>query len=285
MDLSNVFILVGFGLTFFSTMVITGLAVGSSRKKKFIFEPNVKLPESIQALIVNGPKQTVGPVPWPCSKSRTNFKCKTIECSTTKKIYDIKLYKLVDVADDGPDGPSGSATESSAPWSKYINAWYLGYSLMSTGFISDYPVATVIEIPSDTPTNVKFVLDGGLLQDGLRPSIDSNGTLFDGPNGLNVTGDWPNSFVIVNNAGHTVYFGKQALDLQPNGPIEYWAIGPNQQVLMWPQNKYWYSINNAITRYWNASLLPADSSVDFCAYLAENIMYNYLAPQSPEIQS
>ena len=284
MDLSNVYISIGFTLSFFSAMITTGLAVGAPRKIKYVEKPSSPLPDEIKKLIIEPAKivigtskittkQTVGPIPWQSTKSRTTFKCRTVDCSQSKKIYDIELPRLLD-----PNAPSG------APWSTLINAWHLGHALFSTSYDSDYPWATVLEIPANTPQNVKFLIDQGYNNGGLRPSINANDSLFF-PNGINITGDYPNSFVIINNASHELYFSKLALDNDEDEPLQYWSIRPNSKLLMWPANTYWQSINNNIKRYWNASVLPNDISVDFAAFLAETIMFDYLAPKSPSVQT
>lgn len=258
-------------MSLFSAMIVTGLAFGAPRKIKYLFVPNVELPTEIKNLISVG-KQTIGPIAWPSSKTRDAYKCREVACANTKRIFNIELPRLLE-----PNAPVGS------PWSTLMNAWHLNSALFATGYISDYPWATILEVPKDTPSNVKFLLDIG--PNGIRPSINANNSLFDGPNGLNVTGDYAHSFVIINNALHDVYFNTVGHNERPEGPIQYWTIRPNQRVLMWPANTYWHSINTGGPRHWNASLLASDLSIDFMAYLTESLMYNYLAPQSPTVQT
>ena len=100
-------------------------------------------------------------------------------------------------------------------------------------------------------------------------------------NGRNVTGDYAHSFAIVNEADHDILFSKRAFDgpIAAGTYIDYWRLKPGTTTLMWPGQRYYASLPDGL-RTWNASPLP-NVTKDFAAFLAESIMYNYLAPLAP----
>jgi hypothetical protein len=267
------------GTIFFSAFFCASLAGTGRRRPSNHVEPNSVLPTIIDGLMPTaGSKPFIGPVPW--NVQRRQLTCQLPNCSTGSA-YVVDLPVLSD-----PDA-SG--------WSKTINAWQLStQEYMRTGWPFLYPVATVLNVPSDTPKNVMYLVDPHLSDNGfqgLKPMItDTNGLLDMGPNwnsglliespeGRNVTGNYAHSFVLHNMSDHDVYFTKQQLE-GPGSVTQWWTCRSNSWTLFWPSRPYFSFEIGPIA--WNAYTMPSNTSNDFAAYVAEILMYQYLAPQNPQ---
>ena len=225
----------------------------------------------------------VDQIPW-TTKPRFQFPCTLTLCgSKSNSAFVVQLPPIV---------PPGSPLEDST------NTYYLSTQQhFRTNYFNDYPVATVLEIPETTPKNVVFLLDAaGPYGLGLRPLIQQDNqsldmtslwdyvgqTRLDPLPSLNVTGDYPHTFVLVNKAGHSMYFGKQAFEVdEPMSANDYWKILPGAWVLLYPSQPYWASITSDGTkRYWNALTLPPNlQNHTDAAHIAEIQMYSILRPQ------
>jgi hypothetical protein len=244
----------------FGSIFTVGLGVGSSSKNTRVEQPSVPLPSMISALISQTAKDNyVGPIPWQKDVQRNDLVCKREALCSDSRAYIITL-------------PSTTT-----------NTWYLStLDTFSTHYYKKYPVATVVRIPGNATG--KFILDSKYLTYGILPTIDEQDNFFPlspAGNGRNVTGNFAHSFVIINESGNDVHFSKTAFDdaIKEKTVINYWLLKPGSFTLMWPGQKYYN--NHLSERTWNASMLPKPLSHDFCAYLAENMMFNYLAPQAP----
>ena len=267
------------GTIFFSSFFCASLAATGRRRPLNHVEPNSVLPTMISGLLPTaGSKPFIGPVPW--NTQRRLLTCQLPNCSTGSA-YVVDLPVLSD--------PEASG------WSKTINGWQLStQEKFRTGWPLQYPCATVLNVPTNAPSNAMFLVDPHLTDNGfmgLKPMITStNGLLDMGPNwnsglvieqpeGRNVTGNYAHSFVLHNMSDHEVYFTKQQLE-GPGAVTQWWSCKPGTWTLFWPSRPYFSFTLGPIP--WNAYTLPSNTSNDFAAYVAETIMYQYLAPQNPQ---
>lgn len=267
------------GTIFFSSMFCASLAITGKRTPFNHVEPNSKLPDMISGLMpVGTSKPFIGQVPW--NVQRRLLTCQLPNCSTGSA-YVVDLPQLSD-----PD---------SAGWSSKVNAWQLStQEHFRTGWPFLYPVATVLNVPSNAPESAMFLVDPHLSDNGfkgLKPMITAtNGLLDMGPNwasglvienpeGRNVTGNYAHTFVLHNMSNHDVYFTKEQLE-GPGALTQWWTCKPSTWTLFWPSRAYFSFDMGPIP--WNAYTLPSNCSNDFAAYVAETMMYQYLAPQNPQ---
>ena len=237
-------------------------------------DPNIELPDQIQEKINQmNAINLVGPIPW-TTVSRESVVCKTsnANCSIHGPAYVVTL-------------PAPAQ-----------NTWYLSSVLnFRTGWPAVYPCATVVVVGPQIPKEAKYIIDLRVAADpsGIVPMINSDNSVKNMSNtwtnvsgqGHNVTGDFASSFVLINNSDHDVFFSKNSLEpsdiTTTNGPlITYWRIKKASRALLWPSTPYWHSINNSIGRSWNASTLNLTND-NACAFIAETMMYNILAPLAP----
>lgn len=245
-------------VAFLLSVFSVGLGYGSATKSPRIEEPNVTLPFTVLSLISAKEIHYVGPIPW-TTKQRNELSCKRESICKNTKAYVSTL---------------GPARE---------NTWYLkSETQFQTNWYVDYPVATVLVIPNDAPKSTRYIIDNTFEGYGLRPTINADNS--DWPQspegrGRNVTGNFAHSFVIINESDHDVFFAKTAyVGAIPAGTyLDYWRLKPGSFSLMWPAETYWPNESN---RQWNASGLEP-VPLDFAAYLAESMMYDYLGPMAP----
>jgi hypothetical protein len=272
MDLSNPIISAGFAMTFFSCLFVLAVVFkkfeGPSKQI-----PNSTLDDSIVSLETTS--RSVKEVPWTTQK-RNGF---TRVLGTRKELaFVTELPKQFDSARNGLSQ----------------NAWFLSTTThFKTGYPTTYPNVTILHVPQDTPKHVKFLLDADNgYGTGLKPMIlQNNSPLNMSINEIvigarNVTGDYAHSFVLINEASHTVFFATRAYDeedltseaLSKNVRPTYWIIEPKDWILFWPANRYWASKSASEPRFWNASILPKKlQSLDHAASAAEtmtNVLYN-----------
>jgi len=249
----------------FAIVFIFGLAIGSSKKNMRVMVPNVSLPTNI-VKPASGLVNYTEEVPWLNSVVRSELLCRREKICDQQKAYVATL----------PDTP--------------FNTWYLKTDEMFvTDYYLKYPVATILIVPKG-PESRRFIIDNNFRGYGLRPTIKEDGSNYivnKQGEGLNITGDFPHSFVIKNEADHDILFAREAFDgeIADGTDIDYWTLKPGSITLMWPANRYWYSIQNGTKRYWNATQLPTqDSSIglEHAAYLAETMMFDVLANEAPE---
>ncbi len=249
-------------MALFSVVFVLGLAFGSTKKDQRILEPSVALPTTIKVRTLLTTSQYTEPVPWLSTVIRSELTCKREKICDQNKAYTVTLPNT------------------------HENTWYLKTAdMFVTDYFTKYPFATVVIVPKG-PKDRRFIIDNSYIGYGLVPSVNENNTLAfvnQKGEGLDVTGDFPHSFVIKNEADHDILFAREAFD----GPIpaglyiEYWTLKPGSMTLMWPAQRYWSSKLSGIKRFWNASALPSTTDNDFAAYLAETMMYDFLAPQAP----
>lgn len=182
-------------------------------------------------------------------------------------------------------------------WDPYQTAFQLSTTQQfTTGYPVQYPAATVIAVPRETPKHVKFILDAATAasageSDGIKALIQENNEPlnmeFDqrlgvGLRGLNVTGNFGHSFVLINNADHDMFFVRDSVPVSSNNesPSTYWRIRPGAWVLLWPAVEYWQNVD--VRRRWQAYPLPlAVHDVPKAAYIAETLMFEDLRPTAP----
>ena len=258
-------------------MFVLGIAVSIGRKPQNILKPDSVLPLAVRSLVPSAvAKAYVGPVPWlSAAFERTSLKCRRQGLCGTRA-YSITLPRLAE-----PGRPDG--------WSPTNNTWHLStLDQFATEWPVEYPVATIVRVPKDAPESAKFLTDaeaGPENREGLRPTINQDDSLLNfehsGPTrGRNITGDYPHSFVLVNDADHVVYFASTSVG--PRTRPEWYAIEPGQWVLCWPATRYWASIAANSERKWNCSVLPIEAQKeDVAVSLAETLMYDVLAPTAP----
>jgi hypothetical protein len=272
-----------FAAVFFSALLCLALATTGRRKASNNFPTTSQLPSMIAGLVPNLTtlKPFIGPVPW--NTQRKSLSCVLPTCS------------------------SGSAYVASLPvlsygtanaWSKDLNTWHLStQEHFRTGWPNDYTVATVLVVPANTPDHVKFLVDERFSDNafvGLKPLITATNELLDmGPNwnnglvlsppqGRNLTGNYAHSFVLHNTALHEVYFAKmQMTAASAQARADWWACPPGSWTLFWPSDVYFSGILK--TNSWLAHQLPANTTNDFAAYVAETMMYSFLAPKAPVV--
>jgi len=226
-------------------------------------KPDSELPEIIQNLL-NETFLSNG-VPWSTVVNvvRSRLVCKAgANCIPGSVAYAVDLPKV---------------------YRSGLSTWHLStQAMLRTGYPTSYPVATVINVPSDTPENVYKIVDTQIV-----PMIQANGNVLNmGPNwktsttgaGLDITGNSAHSFVIKNSANHEVYFAKVP-ETEIDEQTEYWTIIPNAQILFWQDVQYWPRVSG---RTWKAFSLPKMSD-DQAAYIAEAMMYDYLGNERPAI--
>lgn len=182
-------------------------------------------------------------------------------------------------------------TSGSSVWTTQPAAWYLStIEHFQTGWHQEYPVATVLQVPSDTPSTVEYILESwDAPTGGIRPMINADDTPFapseSSPTARNVTGDWAHSFVIVNNANHTIYVGSTTVSSAGSSePLTYYALAPGAKALFWPRDRFWASAGQSgvpVATHWMAAQLPDEAPIELCAATAEYMMYNVLAPLAP----
>jgi hypothetical protein len=264
MDLSNPTISAGFAMTFFSCLLVLAIVF-----KKYE-EPSTKVPNTtLDDAIV--------------SLEKTSRSVKDIPWTTVRRIA---LPRIL-----GARKELAYVTELDfSRRSSTNNAWYLSTTnQFKTGYPSSYPNATIMFVPKETPKHIRFLLDADDGSGtGLKPMIlENNNPLNMSINEIvlgarNVTGDYAHSFVLINEASHTMYFSTRAYDAEDLNfealrPV-YWSIKPNEWILFWPANRYWASKNASEPRFWNASHLPkALRSLDHAASAAEtmtHVLYN-----------
>ena len=243
------------------------------KKRSFKSElPSSALPDVIQetlneTFVSNG-------VPWSTIVGvvRSRLVCRSgANCVPGSAAYAIVLPKVY------RPGASPDA------WDRTLTTWQLStQSMMRTGYPLNYPVATMVVVPPDTPSNVIKIVDTAIV-----PMITASGsTLNMGPNwqstvnglGLDITGNSAHAFVVKNNAGHEVYFAKVP-EAEITDDTEYWSIPVGSKVLLWQDVPYW---PEGTGRTWKAFLLPSLTD-DQAAYIAEAMMYDYLGNERPTI--
>jgi hypothetical protein len=291
MDLSSPFVSLAFGLVFFSTLFLIGIYVGSKQWNLRFESPSSPVPQAIQQLYPeNGAPFFVGPVPWSRQGTahidRVTLQCRLKNCEPNGPAFRVTLPRL-------------TTTEDAENWDPTQNSWHLSSQVdLRTGYPTLYPVATVLDIPQDTPSHVQYILDSHTGNEsenvtGLKAMIQENNKPLDmgltwsdpgaGPSGLNVTGDFAHSFVVVNQAKHTIFFAQRAVSATATRDrLVYWKLAPNSWTLFWPADRFWRSIQESKERYWNAATLPESvQNGNASAYIAETIMYDVLAAQAP----
>jgi hypothetical protein len=169
-------------------------------------------------------------------------------------------------------------SDDTKTWSAVKTTWFITTQMLATNWPT-YPLATVLEIPIDTPSHVKFIIDGSQDSDeiGLNFGLQSLQILLNDLNlqssnkndyftkdTLNVTGKYPPTFVIKNLSDHDVFFTKNSLDKT------YWTLQSQTTTLLYPPNEY-----SQINKEWNASPLPEFQN-DFYAFSAESLMFKRL---------
>lgn len=277
MRLSDPFVSASFAALFFSALLCLSLASTGRRQPLNYSEPNSPLPSQIKALMPATGKPFVGPVPW--SVSRKTLTCVLSSC-TSGSAYVASLPVL--------------QYGETATWNDDLNTWHLStQEHFRTGWPVQYPAATVLVVPANTPKHVKFLVDQRFSDNafiGLRPLILANNALLDmGPNwnselaleaaqGRNLTGNFAHSFVLHNTSKHEVYFAKKHMT-DTERQSDWWACPAGSWTLFWPNDIYFSLSSNAIK--WNAYRMPEATTNDFAAYVAETMMFAYLAPQAP----
>jgi len=145
-----------------------------------------------------------------------------------------------------------------------------------------YPTCTILIVPKDTPEHVKYIIDADDgTGTGVLPMILQNGSplnmsitdTFTGA--INITRDYPHSFVLLNESNHTIYFAKKAfVQEEAFDPLQdFWSIDPMQMVLFWPSNVYWASISVSQPRFWSAHEVPQNlQNFEHAASCAETMI-------------
>jgi len=287
-----------FATIVFTTLFVCALCVRHTEPPNYAV-PLVTFPA--EGILSNLTKQSTT-VAFNASLDRSSLHCKNqITC------YD-KYHAFVAVLPKTavPNSYLSKKDISKDPWDPVQNAWYLSTQLhFATGFPLLYPTASVLVVPEDTPSWMKFLIDyddyntnqslnSPVPTYGLRPMIQNNNTLLNmeistmfvkgaSPKNLNVTGDYPHSFVLVNLAKHPVYFAGAAFDIHfVPGPREnFWKINSNAWVLMWPAHLYHASMLDGVKRAWKCALIPQEfQNFNSAAAIAERTMV-YLRNESP----
>jgi hypothetical protein len=185
------------------------------------------------------------------------------------------------------------AKPDSSGWDAYQTAFSLStQKQFTTGYPTQYPAATVIAVPNDTPKHVKFIMDAaGADSDGIKALVLENGQPLNmsvdqrlGLNnvGLNVSGNYAHAFVLVNQSDHDMFFVRSSIPLSDTGATaaSYWRVPKDAWVLVWPSVTYWPNVGSP--RLWNAFRLgPLVQEPSKAAYIAEVTMFEYLRPQAP----
>ena len=214
---------------FFSILFVLALLVRQTTEGALVV-PNSALPQSLQ--FIGNSKQGV---PWTSrtgSKITRTLKCRGTLCS--QQTFLITLPVL-----DNPE-------QSNQVWDPISNAWTLTQEMFLTGYPLEYPFATVVNVPRDTPDHVKFILPA------LRAANEDE---------LNVTGPYANAFVLNNTSTHDLYFYRDS--------TSYWILKPSSQTLLWPSSPV-----SSSTETWLAYSLSKNTTDEQAAYFAEALMYS-----------
>lgn len=177
-------------------------------------------------------------------------------------------------------------------WYAYQTTYRLSTTRhFTTGWPTQYPAATVIGVPRDTPAHVKYLMDAeGPEGDGLRALMLQNGQPLNmnvdqrlglGSHGLNVTGDFAHAFVFVNQSDHDMFFLRDSVPL--DGALAgsvYYRLKPESWTLFWPAVRYWTNAGSS-RRWWASSLEPALHDTYKASYIAEVMMFEYLRTIAP----
>lgn len=156
-----------------------------------------------------------------------------------------------------------------------------------TGNPVTYPAATVLEMKSNAKSKSYYVVDAqpseGVVA-GLLPLVKYNGEPLDMsvkmnldvPVGRNLTGDYANSFVIINSTPSDIYMPTTRV-----GQLHsYWKLIPGSHTLMWPSERYFNKNSEPVGLHtWNASMLPS-ITYEQAASIAEITMYTALRPKA-----
>ena len=268
MELTSPAVNFGLGATMLSAIFIFGLLL-NNRHQSRIYDPSVPLPQEVINVypeLINGPTLKTWPlqdVPWN-RLPRSTYVCKKQNCQSSNPAYVVQL--------------------------PIRNTAYLSTQDFATGYPTQYPVATVVEIinqpifDSGLTTNKKsealYIIDAKPSQNvdsGIVPMIKANGQPLnvDGPV-LNVTGDFAHSFVVLNSTSTNVYMPTLRV---VTGIDSYWRLAPGTYTLLWPAVRYFNSNSEPVGLHrWNASslVLPLTGQFDLSASIAEIVMYDVL---------
>lgn len=286
------------------SMAILGLAVAlRSGTLKDIFEPSsdvAVLPPLVRDTILDAEKGLFNEFPPWAARQKQRLARSAMDCAKLRGAHKCLEWPFNGSTDPAPVGsyalelgPTQSpASPDLAVWDPYQTAIPLSTTKQfTTGYPEQYPAATVIAVPKDTPGHVKFIVDAAaasndgikalILEDNvpLNMNVDQRILPY---TGLNVSGNFAHSFVLINQSDHDMFFFKDSVPLSDNGAVRgtYWRIRPNDWVLLWPSLKYWSNID--VSRPWEAFRLPDTiKQPNLAAYIAEVTMYEYLMPKAP----
>jgi hypothetical protein len=233
-----------FCAAFFSILFVLAILVRQTTSGGLV-RPNSALPPVLQ--FINTKKTNA--VPWTTrngAKVLRELKC--ISGSCLGHAYSIELPKL--------QNPERLQSQT---WDTISNAWTLDSELFETGYPLQYPFATVVQVPRDTPDHVRYLLPE------LRPANEQE---------LNVTGAYASAFALFNTCKHQLYFYRDS--------DSYWTLEPGSAYLLWPLYDSSGSSGQSgqsgqsgpPKEFWNAFALDKNSSEAQAAYFAEVLMFS-----------